>query len=277
MSWVCRSLPVGELQRQLAAYPAVGGPCPPDPAWRTVAACLAADPRPGVAKAARELGRRLDQALAEHQRLLDIYAPERKLWKLGYRLVVGIDEAGRGPLAGPVVAAAVILAPGTVLPGLDDSKVLSPAQRESVCAEVRQRALAVGVASAGPRYIDRHNIVRATVYAMGSALSRAGLTPDHALIDAVKLPLDIPQWNLIHGDARSASIAAASVVAKVARDRLMDAVHRRFPQYGFSSHRGYATPEHLASLAQHGPCPAHRFSFAPVRRFSSRALQLQDD
>lgn len=274
MSWGCRSLPVGQIQGQLAALPAAG-PGPPDPAWRRVAACLAADPRPGVAKAARELGRRLDDAVAEHQRLLDIYAPEDRLWRLGYRLVVGIDEAGRGPLAGPVVAAAVILAPGTLLAGLNDSKALSPGQRQSVCAEVRQRALAVGVASAGPRYIDRHNIVQATVHAMGAALSRAGLNPDHALIDAVKLPIDIPQWNLIHGDARSASIAAASVVAKVARDQLMDALDRRFPQYGFSSHRGYATPEHLASLAQYGPCPAHRFSFAPVKRAGSRALNLE--
>ncbi|HAI20761.1 MAG TPA: ribonuclease HII, partial [Clostridiales bacterium UBA8153] len=234
MSWGCRSLPVDELRRRLASFPPAGETGPPDPVWRRVVACLAADSRPGVAKAARELGRRLDAALAEHHRLLDIYAPEHRLWRLGYRLVVGIDEAGRGPLAGPVVAAAVILAPGTMLPGLDDSKVLSSGQRERVCAAIKQQALAVGVASAGPRYIDRHNVLQATVYAMGAALSRTGLTPDHALIDAVKLPLAVPQWNLIQGDARSASIAAASVVAKVTRDRLMDALDRRFPEYGFS-------------------------------------------
>lgn len=261
----CRELPVGELQRLVAGLPPVDGQSVPDPRWRRVVVCLSSDPRPGVVKAARGLARRLEAALAEHRRLVDMYEHERKLWSLGYQAVAGVDEAGRGPLAGPVVAAAVIMAPGTHIPGVDDSKALSAAQRQTLYPLIRQRALAVGIAGAGPAYIDRHNIHQATLYAMRVAITRTGLSPDHLLVDAVRLPVPIPQWSLVHGDALSASIAAASIVAKVTRDRLMNCLDRRYPQYGFAAHKGYATPEHLERLARYGPCAAHRYSFAPVR------------
>lgn len=188
---------------------------------------------------------------------------ERELWRRGYRLVAGVDEAGRGPLAGPVVAAAVILPPGLDLPGVDDSKRLGPQARAEAYRRIRRVALAVGVGHASPREIDRLDILRATHEAMRRAIRRLRLRPDAVLVDGRQpIPgLDLPQQAVVGGDGRSVSIAAASIVAKVWRDRLMAAVHLRFPQYGFDRHKGYPTPEHREALARWGETPLHRRRF----------------
>lgn len=196
------------------------------------------------------------------------YRFEHQAWRAGLARVAGVDEAGRGPLAGPVVAAAVILTPDRRIPGLADSKQLSPLRRMALCALIRARALAVGVGVVGPAAIDRLNVLEATRRAMRVALARLGLAPDLVITDFVPVPgLTCPQWNLVRADARCATVAAASIVAKVTRDRLMHALARRYPAYGFDRHKGYATPGHLAALERHGPCPAHR------RRFLGRWAQ----
>ena len=193
------------------------------------------------------------------------YRYERAAWRSGLPHVAGVDEAGRGPLAGPVVAAAVILNPERRIKGLDDSKLLTPAQRELLFEQILERATAVGTGIVDPQTIDRVNILEATRLAMLEALSRLSPHPSLVLIDAVRLPrAEFPHRALIHGDRRSASIAAASIVAKVTRDRLMVEVDRLFPQYGFRRHKGYPTSEHLAALRHHGPCPIHRRTFHGV-------------
>jgi ribonuclease HII len=176
-----------------------------------------------------------------------------------------VDEAGRGPLAGPVIASAVILDPRRRIEGLRDSKLLTPIERQALFHRIREAALAVGVGSVEPDTIDRINILQATRLAMVEALRTLALPPELVLIDAVRLPqLPYPQRALIRGDRRSASIAAASIIAKVTRDRIMVGYDERFPQYGFRRHKGYPTPEHLAALFRHGPCPIHRKTFRGV-------------
>lgn len=190
----------------------------------------------------------------------------------GARRIAGVDEAGRGPLAGPVVVAAVVFAPGRApINGLADSKQLTPQRREALCERIVARALAWHVVVIEVEVIDRINILQATLVGMRQALE--GVMPATvgwpclARIDGNLLPRGLPcpaeAW--IGGDGRDRSIMAASIVAKVTRDRLMVALHQQWPQYGFDSHKGYATPAHLAALTQHGPCPHHRRSFAPVR------------
>jgi ribonuclease HII len=192
--------------------------------------------------------------------------------------VAGIDEAGRGPLAGPVVAAAVIIAPDRRIRGLADSKLLPPERREELCAVIRERALAVGVGLVDHKTIDRINILQATKQAMAEALTALAVVPDLVITDFVALPgLPCPQKNLVEGDRRSASVAAASIVAKVTRDRLMRELDARYPAYGFARHKGYATPEHLAALDRHGPCPIHRRSFAGVWRQGELFVLEGDD
>jgi ribonuclease HII len=179
--------------------------------------------------------------------------------------VAGLDEAGRGPLAGPVVAAAVVLGPGTKIAGVDDSKRLTPEERESLYSVIRARAVAVGVGMVDAETIDRVNILQATRRAMGLALGSLGLEPELVLTDFVALDgLPCPQRNLVNGDQRSATVAAASIIAKVTRDRMMAEADREYPQYGFGRHKGYATLEHLAALIMHGPCPLHRRTFNGV-------------
>ena len=184
----------------------------------------------------------------------------------GYRFVAGVDEVGRGALAGPVVAAAVILDPARPLPeGLNDSKKLTAAQRERIARELRETVLAYGVGLVGPEEIDRVNILRATKRAMLAALGELRLPADYVLIDAVRLEeCALPQRAIIGGDAVSATIAAASVVAKTCRDQLMRELHAAHPQYGFDRHVGYGTGAHLEALRLHGPCPSHRRSFRGV-------------
>jgi ribonuclease HII len=187
--------------------------------------------------------------------------------------VAGVDEAGRGPLAGPVVAAAVILPPDVRLPHLNDSKQLLPEARWSLYQRIQRTALAIGVGIVGHDEIDRINIFQASLAAMRWALAGLIIQPCHVLVDGFAIPSGpASQTGIIDGDAKSASIAAASVVAKVTRDCLMENLDRAYPGYGFKQHKGYATPAHLACLQALGPCPIHRRSFLPVRSFAPLAL-----
>lgn len=183
----------------------------------------------------------------------------------GFSLVAGADEAGRGSLFGPVFAAAAILSPDRPISGLRDSKLLDAARREELAALIRQRALAWAVASVDAFVIDRINIYQASRLAMKRAIEQLAPAPDSLLVDALRLDTPLPQIPLIHGDARSQAIAAASILAKTARDAAMRAWDEVFPRYGLGRHKGYGTPEHLDALAIHGPTPHHRLSFEPVR------------
>jgi ribonuclease HII len=190
---------------------------------------------------------------------------EREARKLGWSRIAGLDEAGRGALFGPVFAAAVILDPERRIHGLDDSKKLAPARRDELAALIRERALAWAVAAVDASRIDAWNILQASRQAMMAALVELRVAPDYLLLDAVKLDLPLAQKSLIHGDARSVSIAAASILAKVERDRAMEEYDLLYPQYGLGQNKGYGTPDHLEALRRHGPSPLHRYSFAPVR------------
>ncbi len=192
---------------------------------------------------------------------------ERSFLERGIWPVAGVDEAGRGPLAGPVAAAAVILDPCNVPCGLDDSKRLSPKAREALYGFITRHALAVAVAFASAEEIDQINIRQAVFCAMRRALAALTLAPRHVLIDGNDVPPDlpVPAEPIVKGDATVASIAAASVVAKVTRDRLMRRYCALYPAYGFGAHFGYATKTHLAAISAHGPCPLHRLSFRPIR------------
>jgi len=190
---------------------------------------------------------------------------ERAARQLGWTRIAGLDEAGRGALFGPVVAAAVILNPRRRIVGLDDSKKL-PAERRSQLAElVREHALAWAVAEVDAQRIDAWNIYQASRQAMTAALQQLSIVPDYLLIDAMQLDVIIEQKSIIKGDARSVSIAAASILAKTYRDARMEEWDAVYPQYGLARHKGYATPDHLEALRLHGPTPLHRYSFAPVR------------
>lgn len=213
----------------------------------------------------------------------DSLAYERSLWNQGYRRVAGTDEAGRGPLAGPVVAACVILPPGCEVRRFRDSKQLTPAVRRELAAQIAGLAgVGLGVGVVEPAEIDRLNILQASLLAMKQAVEAlaaatganrcAALLPDFLLVDGkFKVPLVLPQQALVRGDSRSASIAAASIVAKVRRDAIMAEYHRQFPQYNFIQHQGYGTAEHLRLLRRHGPCPIHRQTFGPVRTWQEVA------
>jgi len=194
---------------------------------------------------------------------------EAPLWESGL-LVAGIDEAGRGPLAGPVVAAAVVFPAGCEIPFFDDSKRLSPARREELFLLIQQHALAAAWAVVEAEVIDSRGVLPATFQAMCGALESLSCRPQFALIDGPLLPpqISLPARPVIKGDMKCASIAAASILAKVVRDRLMLELHEKFPHYGFAQNKGYSTEFHLRALARHGPCPAHRRSFAPVRNLS---------
>jgi len=182
----------------------------------------------------------------------------------GATTIAGVDEVGRGALFGPVVAAAVILPPDTRIRGLRDSKQLVREDRERLAKVVERKALAISIAEVDAETIDRVNIYQATRIAMSSAVARLSSAPDHLLIDAMRLDLECAQTSIIYGDSLSISIAAASVIAKVYRDGRMRELDREYPQYGLASHKGYSTPQHLAALEKHGPCPLHRKSFSPV-------------
>lgn len=205
------------------------------------------------------------------------YWYEGQAWRSGLARVAGLDEAGRGPLAGPVVAAAVIIDPARRIRGLADSKLLPPERREELYQLIHARALAVAVSVIDHLTIDRVNILEATRLAMRRALDALPVPPELVITDFVPLPaLACPQRNLVDGDARCATVAAASIVAKVTRDRIMLEADAQFPEYGFARHKGYATPDHLAALDRFGPCPIHRRSFSGVWR-QGELFVLEDE
>lgn len=191
---------------------------------------------------------------------------EEQIRAQGYQWMAGVDEAGRGPLAGPVVAAAVIINPGDEIPGVRDSKLLTPGQREQLYQIITARALSWGVGIVGPRDIEKHNILQATIKAMKEAVLNLHPSPDFLLIDGINpLPLDMPQQTIKKGDARCPSISAASIVAKVTRDRLMVEYHRVYPLYNFACHKGYPTKEHREAIRRYGCCEIHRKTFKGVK------------
>jgi ribonuclease HII len=202
---------------------------------------------------------------------------EREARQFGWLRVAGIDEAGRGSLFGPVVAAAVILNPRRRIVGLDDSKKLTAERRAELAPRIREHALAWAVAEIDSSRIDAWNIYQASRQAMMAAVSQLSPLPDYMLLDAMEIDLPIEQKALIHGDARSVSIAAASILAKTERDRRMEEFDRLYPQYGLAQHKGYGTPEHLEALRRHGPTPLHRFSYAPVRQSACWASGATQD
>ena len=228
---------------------------------------LKEDPRAGARAVAERIERRNHKAQAEGRRLTRLSAFEQPLWDSGILHVAGVDEVGMAPLAGPVIAAAVILRAGTRICGINDSKQLTPEERDALEPEIRASAIAVGIGRAEVYEIDSFNIYRAGLMALRRAVEALDPQPQHLLVDARKLDgIGMPQQPIIKGDAKSITIGAASIVAKVHRDRLMAQHDTEFPGYGFASHKGYPTAEHLEALERLGACPLHRRSFAPVAK-----------
>lgn len=225
-------------------------------------AALEADPRAGARRVAASLRRREAGRERESRRIETMLSREEALWARGVSYVAGVDEVGVGPFAGPVVAAAVVFAPGVRIAGVRDSKQLDHGRRVALDALIRSAALGIGIGAVEPEEIDRLNIHRASLKAMRLALLGIALHIEHVLVDARTIPgIGIPQEAIIGGDARVFSIAAASIVAKVYRDALMTAYDAEYPAYGFARHKGYGTAEHIRALKEHGPCPIHRRSF----------------
>ncbi|MBQ2287336.1 MAG: ribonuclease HII [Lachnospiraceae bacterium] len=219
------------------------------------------DTRSGVQKLIKQCQNRIQKEMEEEIRLEHMLMFERKYYKT-CNFVCGIDEAGRGPLAGPVVAAAVILPKNHKIAYLNDSKQLSEKKREELFDKIMSEALAVGVGIVSPKRIDEINILQATYEAMRGAINQLKIQPEILLNDAVIIPeVKIPQEKIIKGDAKSLSIAAASIIAKVTRDRMMKDYHELFPEYGFNKHKGYGSKEHIQSIQQYGPSPIHRRTF----------------
>jgi ribonuclease HII len=230
---------------------------------------LGDDPRAGAAALAERVARRLAAARVERARVARLFALRRRLCRAGARRVAGVDEVGMGPLAGPVVAAAVVLPDRVELPGLDDSKQLAPAQRERLAAAIRAQAEALAIGEVWPEELDRLNVYRAGLEAMRRAVAALAPAPDHLLVDARTVPgTACAQTALVRGDARDGSIAAASIVAKVHRDAIMRRLDAEHPGYGFARHMGYATRDHLDALRRLGPCPMHRRSFTPCAQLA---------
>lgn len=228
---------------------------------------LAQDDRAGVRQAIQHWRRQQAEQMWERRRLYRLYNFERQYYARGWWRIAGVDEAGRGPLAGPLVVGAVVLPPECFITGLNDSKKLSEDERERLYEIITRVATAVSVYVVDVPTIEQLNIYHATVYGMEQAIHSLPVAPQALLVDAMVLPrVNLPQQALVKGDNRSASIAAASIVAKVTRDRIMREYDKQFPQYGFASHKGYCTAAHLAALARYGPCHIHRRTFAPVRK-----------
>ena len=203
---------------------------------------------------------------------LDLWTIERQYAERGYTAICGVDEAGRGPLAGPVFAAAVILPFETQIEGLNDSKKLTDAKRRALFPVICEKAIAYGIGSASAQEIDAINILQATFLAMKRAVAQLKVKPGFLLVDGNRLTdFGISAESIVKGDSRSANIAAASILAKVTRDRLMMQYDAEYPQYGFAQHKGYGTAQHIAALRKYGPCPIHRRSFEPVRSMTGLA------
>lgn len=225
-------------------------------------AAMNRDRRAGVKKLLTRYYRQQEFLRRKREKAEMMLIEEKNLWSQGYSFLGGIDEAGRGPLAGPVVSACVILPEGFCLDGVDDSKKLSSEKREILYDIICKKAVAVGIGIADPNQIDKVNIYNATVESMIQAVNACSRQPDYLLIDAMRLnKISLPQLSIIGGDAKSQSIAAASVVAKVTRDRIMDGFAKLYPEYGFDRHKGYGTKEHISAIRTYGLSPIHRQSF----------------
>ena len=226
---------------------------------------LILDGRAGVQAAISKRKRELQKQVDEDLRLEKMLAYEKELYAQGIELIAGVDEVGRGPLAGPVVAAAVILPKGCKIPGLNDSKKIPKAKHKEIYEDVLQNAIAIGVGVKDNHVIDQVNIYEATKLAMMEAIGQLEPQPQHLLIDAMKLDLPISQTSIIKGDANSLSIAAASIVAKVTRDQMMEEFDKEYPGYDFAQNAGYGTAKHLVGLQKLGITPIHRHSFEPIK------------
>ena len=223
------------------------------------------DSRSGVIQAIAKRKKEIQKRLDEDERLEGMLAYEKECYARGIELIAGVDEVGRGPLAGPVVAAAVILPKACKIPGLNDSKKIPKSKHKEIYEAVLQNAVAIGIGIKDNQVIDQVNIYEATKLAMMEAIGQLEPQPQHLLIDAMKLDLPIPQTSIIKGDANSLSIAAASIVAKVTRDQMMEEFDREYPGYDFAQNAGYGTAKHLAGLDKLGVTPIHRRSFEPVK------------
>lgn len=251
-------LSIAELRRRF-----IGGEEPVTP---SVLAALARDSRSGARQIQATLSRRQERERRERRRIDALLHLERKLWESGLTRVAGVDEAGVGPLAGPVVAAAVIFPPGARLAGIDDSKKIGdPARREELAREIQEAATCWAVGMADVADIDRLNVYHAALLAMRRAVEELSAPPEHLLVDAREVPdLAIPQTSVEKGDSLHFSIAAASILAKTHRDRMMLDLDRRHPEYGFARHKGYGTEAHQEAIREHGPCAAHRMSYQVI-------------
>lgn len=226
---------------------------------------LEQDSRSGVIQAIVKRKREIQKRIDEDERLEKMLAYEKELYAQGMDLIAGVDEVGRGPLAGPVVAAAVILPKACKIPGLNDSKKIPKSKHKEIYEAVLQNAIAIGIGVKDNQVIDQVNIYEATKLAMMEAIDQLDPQPQHLLIDAMKLDLPISQTSIIKGDANSLSIAAASIVAKVTRDQMMEGFDKEYPGYDFAQNAGYGTANHLDGLHQLGVTPIHRRSFEPVK------------
>jgi ribonuclease HII len=236
---------------------------------------LQRDPRTGARRLYKVLSKRYDDQKKERNRLDAMLHFERLLWKAGIQNIAGVDEVGMGPLAGPVVAAAVVFPPGTEIEGVDDSKALDEETRVRLDKEIRGKASAFSIGLVEVEEIDRLNIYHAGIRAMQVALSSLPVPPQHILVDSRTVPgFTQPQNSFDKGDGINFSIASASIVAKVYRDRLMTDLDARYPGYGFASHKGYATPEHQRAIRELGPCPIHRRSFDYIRELCGQYCDL---
>ncbi len=262
-----KQLSIKEIQEKYAAN---GAPVSP-----AVLRKLQRDSRAGARKLYQALSRRYEQQKHERNRLDAMLHFERLLWKAGIQRIAGVDEVGVGPLAGPVVAAAVVFSPGVEIEGIDDSKALDEAARNRLDIEIREKASAFAIGVVDVEEIDRLNIYHAGIRAMQLAVSQLQVVPQHILVDSRTIPgFDQPQNSFDKGDGINFSIASASIVAKVYRDRLMTGLDSVYPGYGFASHKGYATPEHQSAIRELGPCPIHRRSFDYIRELCGQYCDL---
>lgn len=248
----------------------------PEGVSETLLLAMAGDPRAGVRELCRRFRRAQAALVVEKKRLAKMFLYEEDLWARGHIPVAGVDEAGRGPLAGPVVAAAVILPEKSYLFDLNDSKKLTALKREALAGQIKNVALAWAIGMSTVEEIYDQNIHHAGLGAMRRAVLGLKKKPAYILVDGFKISeLDLPQMPLVGGDGLSASIAAASILAKVTRDHLMDTYHQHYPEYGFNRHKGYGTPEHLNALARFGPCPIHRAGFQPVKELLESPVRIE--
>jgi len=255
-----------ELQERYA-----GGNTPVSP---QILRRLQRDSRAGAKHLYRVLSKRAREQTQEKRRMEAMLHFERLLWKAGIQHIAGVDEVGIGPLAGPVVAAAVVFPAGTTIDGIDDSKALDPEVRDALDAEIRARASGIGIGIVEVDEVDRRNVYHAGLHAMRLAVEALPASPQHVLVDSRTIPgLAQPQNSFDKGDGLNFSIAAASIVAKVYRDRLMTELDAIYPGYGFASHKGYSTPEHQAAIRRLGPCPIHRRSFDYIRELCGQYSQ----